>query len=128
MDKVITIHDYYDGIRAGVATFNGGYCIYESDFEDVSKGGGDVFYLTPISDDVFDKIIKDWERWIRWMEEHQSAEGWKEAREFELFEVAKQCAEYQKFIRYGTFHGGFKNFHSYPENLSVIWSDTNPRG
>lgn len=127
-DKVITIHDYYDGIVLGVATFHGAPCIYESDFYETGNAASDLFYLTPIEPDVLHLILEEWEKWIQYMQTHQSAAGWQEQNKIDLHDIAKQSADYRKYLRHGRFQGSYPNFHSPLDNLSVIWFESSAPG
>ena len=57
--------DYYDGPRRGVADCGGAPHLYESLFKD-DVGYLDTYLLTPISPELFELALEDWEIWLRW--------------------------------------------------------------
>lgn len=123
LDKIITINDYYDGINLGIATLGGKPCIYESFFYDTGDTSTDLFYLTPIDEDTYKIVMNDWERWIKWVEEHGNAKGWLEQKQIHLEDIASQSKYYRQFIRHANFQGRYDNFHSHIENLNVVWTE-----
>ena len=56
---------YYDGIRAGIASYRGVPHIYESQFQDADDGS-DVFLLQLVDDETFQLAMEDWAIWCRW--------------------------------------------------------------
>ena len=68
MQRVYTVTDYYNGVRRGVADYEGSPHYFESSMEDVASGGklDESFRLTPISEDTFNLALEDWEIWRRW--------------------------------------------------------------
>ena len=63
MEKVITIHNWWDCPLIGLATYNGLVCIYERVFDDRLDEYIDEYYLTPVTDNEKDEIIADWQEW-----------------------------------------------------------------
>ena len=47
-DRVLTVNDYRDGPRRGVAELDGVPHIYEAEFDDNGEGYGDTYFLSPI--------------------------------------------------------------------------------
>lgn len=47
-DRVLTVNDYRDGPRRGVAELDGVPHIYEAEFDGSGEGYGDTYFLTPI--------------------------------------------------------------------------------
>lgn len=65
VEPVVTVTDFYDGPRGGVAMFLGRPHYYQSRFND-DDGYEDVFDLWPIDDETFDLAREDWAIWLRW--------------------------------------------------------------
>jgi hypothetical protein len=65
--KVHTVHGYYDAPRFGVADYDGQPHIYESTFDESSDDYSETYLLSPIGDDLFDLILRDWVIWERWL-------------------------------------------------------------
>ncbi|MCO5978678.1 hypothetical protein [Ideonella oryzae] len=65
-DRVLTINDYYDGPRLGVAELNGIPHIYESEFDHNTDEYGDTYFLSPIGKELLSAVLEDWEIWLRW--------------------------------------------------------------
>jgi len=125
-DKVLTIYDYYDGILMGVATFDNAPCIYESFRYEAGQKSSDLFYLTPIDDNTYQIIMKEWELFIQWGETHESFDSWGEENDIDLVEnltkIAKESKKYRQHIRHGKFNGRFK-LDSRIDSLTVVWSE-----
>jgi hypothetical protein len=66
IDRVLTIHDYYDGPRLGVAELNGIPHIYEAEFDHNTDEYGDTYFLSPIDRELLAFVMEDWEIWCRW--------------------------------------------------------------
>jgi hypothetical protein len=62
----MTIADWYDGPRLGIAEYRGVPHIYEAEFDHNSDDYGDTYYVSPVSPDLLDLIMEDWQIWIRW--------------------------------------------------------------
>lgn len=120
-DKVLTIHDYYDGFLLGIATFNGQECIYESDY--LENGNPTLYYLTPIDSEQLLSIMFEWERLIDWHSEKRSEQCWNKEKRFDLKAIARQSENYKQYVRHASFHGSYKNFHSHIDSLFVEWSE-----
>lgn len=65
-DHVITMWDYYDGPRVGVATYEGTPHVYFSLGLDIDSDADDVFSLAPIDQDTLALVEEDWAIWLRW--------------------------------------------------------------
>ncbi len=65
-DRVLTINDYYDGPRLGVAELNGVPHIYEAEFDHRTDEYGDTYFLSPIDADLLSLLLEDWDIWRRW--------------------------------------------------------------
>jgi hypothetical protein len=73
-DRVLTINDYYDGPRLGVAELHGLPYIYEAEFDHNTDEHGDTFFLSPIEQDLLELVMEDWAIWCRWHEAHRKDE------------------------------------------------------
>jgi hypothetical protein len=65
MDKVYSF-DWYDGVRSGVATYNGLPCYFESQCVDIYTEGVDWFKLSLISKEAFEQEIEQWALWRKY--------------------------------------------------------------
>jgi hypothetical protein len=69
-DRVLTINDYYDGPRLGVAELDGVPHIYEAEFDHSTEEYGDTYFLSPIGHELLKHVLEDWEIWCRWHRAH----------------------------------------------------------
>ncbi|WP_150119747.1 hypothetical protein [Collimonas pratensis] len=74
MNRVLTVNDFYDGPRRGVAEFNGVPHIYEAEFDHSSDEYGDTYFLSPIESNLLALVIEDWEIWTRWQVKFKKGE------------------------------------------------------
>jgi len=74
-DRVITINDYYDGPRLGIAEFDGIPHIYEAEFDHSNDECGDTYFLSPIGQELLALVLEDWGIWCRWDEAHKRGEA-----------------------------------------------------
>jgi len=65
-ERVLTMTDYYDGPRAGIAALDGVPHFYESEWADREDLDTDVFTLSPVPEDVLPLALEDWLIWRRW--------------------------------------------------------------
>jgi hypothetical protein len=65
-DRVLTINDYYDGPRLGIAEVNGVPHIYEAEFDHSTEEYGDTYFLSPVEPELLALVLEDWEIWLRW--------------------------------------------------------------
>jgi hypothetical protein len=65
-DRVLTINDYYDGPRLGIAEVNGVPHIYEAEFDHSTEEYGDTYFLSPLEQELLVLVLEDWEIWLRW--------------------------------------------------------------
>ena len=65
-DRVLTVNDYRDGPRRGVAELDGVPHIYEAEFESNGDGYGDTYFLSPIEPALLALVLEDWAIWRRW--------------------------------------------------------------
>jgi len=65
-DRVLTVNDYYDGPRLGIAELKGVPHIYEAEFDHSTDEYGDTYFLSPIQPELLALVLEDWEVWCRW--------------------------------------------------------------
>jgi hypothetical protein len=71
-DRVLTVNDYYDGPRLGVAELNGVPHIYEREFDADADEYENTYFLSPIASDLLALVLEDWEIWLRWEAEFKA--------------------------------------------------------
>lgn len=80
MDRVLTIQDYYDGPRLGIAEWNGVPHIYEAEFDHSGDAYGDTYFLSPVDPHLLELVMEDWDIWLRWQAARErnevAAEPW----------------------------------------------------
>jgi hypothetical protein len=74
INRVLTVNDYYDGPRLGVAEFNGVPHIYEAEYDHSSEEYGDTYFLSPIEQSLLALVLEDWEIWTRWHSKFKTGE------------------------------------------------------
>jgi len=120
-DIVWTVNDYWDGCIIGVADFENNHCIYERIFDEKADEWSDKYYLTPIRQADFSVIMKDWERWKKWLLEYgngkKSISDWEKGIDLEA--ISKTSSAYQETIRHGKFMGDWR----FCESMTVKWSN-----
>lgn len=70
-DRVLTVNDYYDGPRLGIAEVRGVPHIYEAEFDHSSDEYGDTYFVSPVEPELLAFILEDWEIWLRWQAAHK---------------------------------------------------------
>jgi hypothetical protein len=75
LDRVLTVNDYYDRPRFGVAEYRGVPDIYEADFDNNSDEYGDTYFLSPIEQELLELVFEDWAIWLRWEAAHKRGEA-----------------------------------------------------
>jgi hypothetical protein len=65
-EPVLTVHDWWDGPRAGVANFGGKPHLYISSWDDAADDWSEVFTLAPLDQDTLRLVLEDYEIWRRW--------------------------------------------------------------
>jgi hypothetical protein len=73
-DRVITINDYYDGPRLGVAEVNGVPHVYEAEFDYAADEYANTYLVSPIDPELLSLVLEDWEIWLRWHATHERGE------------------------------------------------------
>jgi hypothetical protein len=70
-DRVLTMNDWYDGPRLGVAELDGAPHIYEREFERSTDEYADTYFLSPIGAELLALLLEDWAIWCRWHEAYR---------------------------------------------------------
>jgi hypothetical protein len=65
-EPVLTVHDWWDGPRAGVAHFRGQPCLYISSWDDAADEWSSTFALVPLDDSELALAVEDYDIWRRW--------------------------------------------------------------
>jgi hypothetical protein len=65
-ERVLTVHDWWDGPRAGVANFKGRPHFYASSWDDAADDWSDIYTLVPIDQNTLTLMLEDYEIWRRW--------------------------------------------------------------
>ncbi len=63
---VLTMTDYYDGPRGGIANYHGKPHVYSSLFDEVADDWSDTFLLQSVDEKTFRLAMEDWAIWCRW--------------------------------------------------------------
>lgn len=66
MDKILTILDYHDGPRKGIAEFRGKPHYYECVFDKRTDEYTDTYMLSRITEELLEKALESWGIWKRW--------------------------------------------------------------
>jgi hypothetical protein len=74
-DRVLTINDYYDGPRLGIAELGGIPNVYEAEFDHNTDEYGDTYFLSPIDQQLLIAVMEDWAIWCRWDEAYKRGEA-----------------------------------------------------
>jgi hypothetical protein len=59
-ERVLQIWDYYDGVRSGVALFNGVPHYFECIWDESVSNYSDLFHLYPVSEEFRQKADQQW--------------------------------------------------------------------
>jgi hypothetical protein len=65
-ERVYTVHDYYDGPRAGFADFDGVPHAYLSTWSNALDDWEPHYRLWPVDAETFALALEDWAIWERW--------------------------------------------------------------
>lgn len=71
-EPVYTMTDYWDGPRAGLASFDGRPHAYASRFDEAKDDYEDVFELRPVDDETLQLALEDWQIFLRWEEAYRA--------------------------------------------------------
>jgi hypothetical protein len=73
-ENIYTVMNYWDGIRSGIADFNGSPHYYECPFDEAKDDWADYFLLHPIDEETFRLAMEGWAIWRRWYIAHQTGQ------------------------------------------------------
>ena len=65
-EPVLTVHDYFDGPRNGIAIYRGQAHAYKCEWDDALDDWDRVFLLSPIDDGQLSAVKEDWLIWRRY--------------------------------------------------------------
>lgn len=65
-DQVLTVDDYCDGPRSGLAELDGDLHVYQAEFDHNTDKYGDTFYLMPIGAELAGLLLERWNIFLRW--------------------------------------------------------------
>ncbi|HEY4372877.1 MAG TPA: hypothetical protein VGN52_13195 [Burkholderiales bacterium] len=63
---MLTVNEYWDGPRLGIAEVSGVPHVYESGFDESADEYRDVYFVSPIDPALMALVMEDWEIWRRW--------------------------------------------------------------
>ena len=66
-ERVLTVHEWWDCPRAGVAHFHGEPHIYICTWDDAADDWSEVYSLTPVDPRTLELLLEDYEIWRRWL-------------------------------------------------------------
>ena len=70
-DRILTVNEYYDGPRLGIAEVHGVPHIYEAEFDHNTDEYGDTYFVSPVDPELLALVLEDWEIWLRWQAAHE---------------------------------------------------------
>ena len=73
-DRILTINDYYDQPRLGVAEVNGVPHIYDREFDHNADEYSDTYFVSAITEELLALVLEDWEIWLRWHDAYKRHE------------------------------------------------------
>ena len=121
MEKVITINAWWDGPQNGLAYFNGVVCIYERIFDEANDDWSDEYYLTPISSDMQNEILNEWNEWCEAVSSDKSDEYYAAHSERGTIENAVECSANKRLYRKRAVFGGRYGAGFVPVDYTVEW-------
>jgi hypothetical protein len=65
-EPVLTVRDYWDGPRKGIAHFDGKPHFFECVFDEARDEYTNLFQLTPISPETLKIAMEAWKIWLEW--------------------------------------------------------------
>ena len=77
-ERVLTVNDYWDGPRRGIAEVSGRLHIYESPFNETKDDYEEFFWVSPIEPDLLALVLEDWDIWNRWSDAFDRGEASRE--------------------------------------------------
>ena len=71
-EPVHAVFDYFDGVREGVADFNGRPHAIRREFDTVAGDWTNFYRVKPLNDHEFSVVMTDWAIWNRWLEAYRA--------------------------------------------------------
>jgi len=65
-EAVLTVHDYFDGPRNGIAMYRGSPHAYKCEWDSTADDWSEIFLLSSISDQQLAAVEEDWSIWRRY--------------------------------------------------------------
>ena len=65
-NRVLTVWDYYDGPRSGIAEYEGRPHYYESEWDEAAGVYAETFRLSPVDDETVHLALNQWKIWREW--------------------------------------------------------------
>ena len=120
MVKVITINDWWDGPKLGLACFNGLVCIYERLFDEAADDWSDIYFLTPIDSEAEKRILIQWEAWCNAVKSNTINKYFENGTNSVINTELHNSPKYHMCKCKAKFHGHFeKGF--IPDDYYVEW-------
>jgi hypothetical protein len=69
-EPILTVHDYYDGPRSGIAQYRGQAHAYKCKWDEALDDWGREYLLSPIDPNQLAAVCEDWQIWRRYQTQH----------------------------------------------------------
>ncbi|MCR5804601.1 MAG: hypothetical protein K6G47_10095 [Clostridia bacterium] len=120
MNKVLTIDDWYDGPRLGVAYYNNELVIYERIFSEDLDDYTD-YYLTPINVEEYTSIVKDASDWIKAIKSGEKPRRVGSHKRTTIEIILDESEEKRKYRKSARFSGEINRQGWIPIDYWVEW-------
>ncbi|HYC88130.1 MAG TPA: hypothetical protein VEO54_02875 [Thermoanaerobaculia bacterium] len=67
LEAVHAVFDYYDGVRGGVADFQGRPHAFRRELDEQSHDWSNFYRLKPLAEEELRTVMADWSIWTRWL-------------------------------------------------------------
>ncbi len=121
MEKVLTIHDWYDGPLLGLAYYDNTVCIYECIFDKSNDDWTNEYLLTPINDSEKAEIMTEWDEWCKTVA-NGNLKDFYDAYLDSIDKCLKNNKSKVKYRKKAMFHGQIGDGWI-PIDYNVIWTD-----
>lgn len=123
MDKIITINDWFDGPKSGLAQYNGEVCIYQRIFDEAMDDWSNEYYLIPINKQEEALIMTEWEEWCSTVDSGE-LDSYYAAHlgKHHIDSIIKNSDGRVKYRKTAVFSGELKSGYI-PLNYCVEWQD-----
>jgi len=64
-ERVLTVNDFYDSPRLGVAEVDGTPHIYQAEFDEQADEYSETYLVSPVEPELLALILEDWDIWLR---------------------------------------------------------------